>query len=41
MSNEFWYGVATGVGVLGWLIIITVFLAAVIPHRGKNGGGGK
>ena len=41
MSNEFWYGVATGVGALGWLIILVAFVAAVAQHRAKSGEGRK
>lgn len=41
MSSEFWYGVAAGVGVLGWLIIITVFLVSVAQHRAKTREGRK
>jgi hypothetical protein len=41
MSDQFWYGVAAGVGILGWMIIIVVFFAMVAMQRAKNREGRK
>ena len=41
MGDAFWYGVIAGGLGAAWILVILIFLAAVIQHRGKNNGGGK
>ena len=33
MNSEFWYGVATATGVMGWVLIIALGVATMVVRK--------